>query len=241
MPIKQKIYNQKAETVGEIDLAEKVFGLKLNPALIHQVAVAQSANERQVLAHTKDRSEVRGGGRKPWRQKGTGRARAGSSRSPIWIGGGVVFGPTKDRNFSKKINKKMRQNALLMVLSDKVKNLQFAVLEKLTAGEYKTKPMNEMITTVEKTVFGKTTGKLSAKKDKAQAPSPAKPEPSVKVKRSVLILSDAKDEKIKYSLRNLTGVKILNLENINLLDLLKYQGLIITAEGVKILEKQYVK
>ena len=135
----------------------------------------------------------------------------------------------------------MRQNALLMVLSDKVKNLQFAVLEKLTAGEYKTKPMNEMITTVEKTVFGKTTGKLSAKKDKAQAPSPAKPEPSVKVKRSVLILSDAKDEKIKYSLRNLTGVKILNLENINLLDLLKYQGLIITAEGVKILEKQYVK
>lgn len=102
MSIEVKIYNQKAEAVGEMKLAEKIFGVKENTALVHQVAVAQMGNERQVLAHTKGRAEVRGGGKKPWKQKGTGRARAGSSRSPIWIGGGITFGPTKDRNFKKK-------------------------------------------------------------------------------------------------------------------------------------------
>ncbi|MCK4554466.1 50S ribosomal protein L4, partial [Candidatus Parcubacteria bacterium] len=118
MSISVKIYNQKAEAVGDIKLSDKVFGVKANEPLVHQAMVAQMSNERQVLAHTKDRSEVRGGGRKPWKQKGTGRARAGSIRSPIWKGGGVTFGPRKDRNFSKNINKKMKQNAMLMVLSD---------------------------------------------------------------------------------------------------------------------------
>jgi large subunit ribosomal protein L4 len=110
--MKLNIYNQQGDTKGEIEVSDSVFGVKTNSVLINEALVAQMSNERQVLADTKDRSEVRGGGKKPWRQKGTGRARAGSSRSPIWAGGGVTFGPTKDRNFSKKINKQAKRKAL---------------------------------------------------------------------------------------------------------------------------------
>ncbi|MFA5420997.1 MAG: 50S ribosomal protein L4, partial [Patescibacteria group bacterium] len=106
MSVKINVYNQEAKVVGEVKLSDKVFALEANSDLIHQALVAQMSNERQVLAHTKTKAEVRGGGKKPWKQKGTGRARAGSSRSPIWVGGGVTFGPRKDRNFTKKINKK---------------------------------------------------------------------------------------------------------------------------------------
>jgi len=146
MSIKINVYNQAAEQVGDIKLSDKVFGIKLNEALIHQAMVTQMANERQVLAHTKDRSEVRGGGKKPWRQKGTGRARAGSSRSPIWIGGGVTFGPTKDRNFKKKINQKMKQKAILMVFSDKAVSENIAVLDKIETSEFKTKIFDGILT-----------------------------------------------------------------------------------------------
>src|SRR3989339_1398686 len=137
MAIKINIYNQKAENVGQMEISNKVLNVEINEGLVHQAMVAQMANERQVLAHTKDRSEVSGGGKKPWRQKGTGRARSGSSRSPIWKGGGVTFGPTKDRNFKKDINRKMKQKALTMVLSGKVKDENFVVLEKFEAGDYK--------------------------------------------------------------------------------------------------------
>ena len=130
MSIKIKIYNQNAEAAGEMELSPKVFGVKVNHDLIHQAVVTQMANERQVIAHTKDRSEVRGGGRKPWAQKGTGRARHGSSRSPIWIGGGVTFGPRNDRNFKMRLNRKMKQNAMLMALSDKAAGDNFIVFDK---------------------------------------------------------------------------------------------------------------
>ncbi|MCK5713583.1 MAG: 50S ribosomal protein L4, partial [Hyphomicrobiaceae bacterium] len=104
----------------------------------------QNSNRRQVLAHTKDRSEVRGGGRKPWRQKGTGRARVGSRRSPIWKGGGVTFGPTNERNFKKDIPKKMRRKALLMVLSSKAESNTLILLDELKSKE-KTKQMAELL------------------------------------------------------------------------------------------------
>jgi len=104
--IKYQVYNQQAEVVGDQELSQEVFGVAINPALVHQAMVAQLANTRSVIADTKDRSEVRGGGKKPWKQKGTGRARAGSNRSPIWIGGGVTFGPTNDRNLLKRLIKK---------------------------------------------------------------------------------------------------------------------------------------
>ena len=115
MLIKVNVYSQNGEKVKDMALSESIFKVQAKHELIHQAMLAQMGNERQPIAHTKDRSEVRGGGAKPWRQKGTGRARAGSSRSPIWIGGGVTFGPTNERNFSKKINKKMRQKAMFMI------------------------------------------------------------------------------------------------------------------------------
>src|SRR3989339_1966026 len=118
--MKYQVYNQVAEPVSEITLTDSVFNVVVKPELVQQDAITQMANARQVLAHTKDRSEVAGSGKKPWKQKGTGRARVGSVRSPIWRSGGVTFGPTKNRNFSKELNKKMRQKAMLMVLSDKV-------------------------------------------------------------------------------------------------------------------------
>ena len=142
--MKTPVYNQEGKETGQTLLPKEVFGLKISPDLIHQVAVSQMANRRQVLAHTKDREEVRGGGKKPWRQKGTGRARHGSRRSPIWKGGGVTFGPTKERVFEKKIPKKMRRKALLMVLSAKAKENLILILEKLDVKEPKTKLMEEI-------------------------------------------------------------------------------------------------
>ena len=139
--MKYPLYNQKGEETGTVLLPKNIFEVKINNDLIHQVALSQSANRRQVIAHTKDRSEVSGGGRKPWRQKGTGRARHGSIRSPIWRGGGIAFGPTKDRVFSKRIPKKMKRKALLMVLSAKASENLIIVLDKKEIKKPKTKDM----------------------------------------------------------------------------------------------------
>jgi large subunit ribosomal protein L4 len=214
MSIKISVHDQQGQVLKEKSLSPKVFAISTNEALIHQAMVAQMSNERQVLAHTKDRSEVRGGGKKPWRQKGTGRARVGSSRSPIWTGGGVTFGPTKDRNFKKDINKKMRKKALLMVFSDKVKEKAMLVVDKLNVNDFKTKEFSQIITNLEKNI-----------KDFK--------------KRSLLVIDDSKNIKLKYSGRNLAGVKIINLENVNILDLLKYRFLLLTESAIDSLEKKY--
>lgn len=142
---KVKVYNIEGKEVGDKELNPNIFDIQPNQELVSRAVVAHLANVRQVLAHTKDRSEVRGGGRKPWRQKGTGRARHGSTRSPIWIGGGVTFGPTKERNFYKKINKKAKRKALFMVLTDKVTNNNVVLVDKLEFSEIKTKKMVEII------------------------------------------------------------------------------------------------
>lgn len=142
---KVKVYNQGGQEVGEMELNPTVFEVKINPALIHRVITAQQANSRQVLAHTKGRGEVRGGGRKPWKQKGTGQARHGSIRSPIWVGGGITFGPTKERNFKVKINRAERQKVLAMVLSEKLANHNFLVIDSLKFAEAKTKLVAAMI------------------------------------------------------------------------------------------------
>jgi len=142
---KVKVYNQIGKEVGEIKLEPKIFNIEIKPELIQQAVRTQLANKRKVIAHTKERPEVRAGGRKPWRQKGTGRARHGSIRSPIWKGGGVTFGPRKNRNFSLKMNKKARKKALLMALSDKAKNNCIVVLDKLELSVIKTKDFLKII------------------------------------------------------------------------------------------------
>lgn len=133
-----KVYNAKAAEVGTLDLSDEVFGFEYNEPLIHQAVVAYLANQRQGTKSTLTRTEVRGGGVKPWRQKGTGRARQGSIRAPQWTKGGVVFAP-KPRDFSKKMNKYARTGALLSAMSYRVKNEEITVLDKLEIAEAKTK------------------------------------------------------------------------------------------------------
>lgn len=215
--ITQPIYNGKGETNGEIQLSEGVFGQSANASLVQQAVVAQRANARQVLAHTKDRSEVRGGGKKPWRQKGTGRARAGSNRSPIWVGGGITFGPTKNRNFSKGLNVKMKRQALRVALSDKVSSKNVAIMDEIAMSDYKTKTFKGMIDAVSIKAFNNSS------------------------KTSILILDKAPAGTVKNSARNLVGVKLLGLDNINIIDVLKYRNLIMTRAAVAHLEEQYKK
>lgn len=137
---KVALYNMEGKQIGDIELNEAIFGAKINEALMHQVVVNQLANRRQGTAATKTRSFVRGGGRKPWRQKGTGRARVGSIRSPLWVGGGVTFGPAP-RNYSYRIPKKARRQALKSALSAKVRDGNLIVLDQLTIEQPKTKLM----------------------------------------------------------------------------------------------------
>ena len=142
--MKIDVFNLEAKKVGDMELNEAVFGQEYNEALIHQVVVAQLANKRQGNKSTLTRSEVRGGGAKPWRQKGTGRARQGSIRSPQWTGGGVVFAP-KQRDFSQKINKKIRVAATISALSAKVADNKMVVVENLAFEQAKTKLVAQML------------------------------------------------------------------------------------------------
>lgn len=204
-----KSHNQNGEEVGTIELPESVFGVKINPVLLHQAVVAQMANMRQVIAHTKGRGEVRGGGRKPWRQKGTGRARHGSIRSPIWKGGGVTFGPTSERNFKQKINKKVKQKAICMALSGKANDKELVILDKIELTAPKTKEMAKII---EKVV------------------------PNFE---PALLMLPAKDEKMQRAGRNIDDFKITNTGNLNIVDLLNYKHVILTQESVEALNKHY--
>lgn len=135
-----KVYNMKGSEVGEMELNESVFALEYNEPLIHQAVVTRLANERQGTKSSLTRTEVSGGGAKPWRQKGTGRARQGSTRAPQWIHGGVVFAP-KSRDFSKKMNITAKRTALCSALSKKVADGELIVIDELTVSEGKTKEM----------------------------------------------------------------------------------------------------
>lgn len=134
------VYNMEGDVTGNMDISDDIFAVKINEHAVHMAVVQYLANKRQGTKGTKTRAEVRGGGRKPWRQKGTGRARQGSIRSPQWTGGGVVFAP-KARDYSIKLNKKQKRLALKSALSAKVKDSKFIVLDSLTFPEIKTKEM----------------------------------------------------------------------------------------------------
>jgi len=138
------VYNMEGAQVDTIELADSIFAVPVNEHLVHQAVVAQLANKRQGTQSAKTRSEVRGGGRKPWRQKGTGHARQGSIRAPQWTGGGVVFAP-KPRDYSVKVNKKEKRAAIKSVLTSRVQENKFIVLDQLTLPEIKTKQMKAVL------------------------------------------------------------------------------------------------
>jgi large subunit ribosomal protein L4 len=203
-----EVYNQKGKSVGKLSLPESIFGLNWNGDLVHQVVTAMQANARTPVAHTKTRGEVRGGGRKPWRQKGTGRARHGSSRSPIWKGGGVTHGPRNDKNYEQKINKKMRTKALFTVLSEKLRRGQILFLEELNLKNIKTKDAVTVMTELSKVKgFEKMVG--------GKRPS-------------TYITTPAKSDTLKKSFANLKTVEIDEIKNINPVDLLAFKHIIIS-------------
>lgn len=202
--VKVKVYNLEGKEVEELKLDSSIFDVEIKPALVHQVVEVQRANARQKLAHAKTRSEVRGGGKKPWRQKGTGRARHGSIRSPLWIGGGATFGPSKEREFSKKINKKMKRKALFMTLTDKIKEKQLVVTDKLELAEIKTKELAKVLK------------KLPTKDAK-----------------SVLLVLSKKDDVIKKSTSNLPKTDVILADSLNVIDVLKYEYLLSDKAGIK--------
>lgn len=218
-----KTYDQNGKEIGKVLLPKDIFDVKINPDLVYQVVISQLANRRRVVAHTKDRGEVRGGGRKPWRQKGTGRARHGSIRSPLWRGGGVTFGPTKARVFKKIIPKKMRRKALFMVLSGKVKNNLLIVLDELKLEEPKTKLLAKLI---ENWLLPTKVGPLKIENFK---------------KGSALIVLPDYDKNLILAARNLPQVATLSARNLNPLDLLTFRYLIMPKDSIKVIKETFLK
>jgi large subunit ribosomal protein L4 len=209
--MKINIYNQQGKEVDTMTLPKEIFDVKFNADLVHQIAVSLSANKRQISAHTKNRGEVRGGGKKPWRQKGTGRSRHGSIRSPLWKGGGVTHGPRKERIFEKDIPKKMRRKALFMVLSQKAKDNQLVVLDKIESEKGKTKEMAKSLQSL-----------------------PCN-------NQATLIALPNYDEKVFLAARNIKKTSVEDARNLNVLDLLSYKYLLLTKDSIKTIENTFAK
>ncbi len=218
-----KVYNQEGKETGKIKLPEKIFGLAWNPDLVHQIMIAMQANQRKGTAHTKTRADVRGGGRKPWRQKGTGRARHGSIRSPIWRGGGVTFGPTKEKVYTQKINQKMKRKALLVALSQKARDHEILILDDLKLKNPKTKEAAIILKNLSKI---KGFEKLAGKKNTALI--------LISAKGGSASGGKDKNEQLKRSFRNLAGVLLNEARNLNLLDALTYKYIIFPKSTLEV-------
>ncbi|AIF42049.1 50S ribosomal protein L4 [Virgibacillus sp. SK37] len=198
---KVALLKQDGSQAGDMELNDSVFGIEPNTHVLHEAVVMQRASMRQGTHAVKNRSEVRGGGRKPWRQKGTGRARQGSIRSPQWVGGGTVFGPTP-RSYSYKLPKKVRRLAIRSALSSKVKEDNLVVLESIAIDAPKTKEVVKMLE-------------------------------ALNVDTKVLIVTAEKDETVMRSANNLQSVKVLTVEEMNVLDLLSHDKLIVTKDAAE--------
>ncbi len=203
------VYDKSNNKAGTADLPDDIFGRKWNAALVHQVITAQQANRRKPVAHAKGRSEVRGGGRKPWRQKGTGRARHGSIRSPLWKGGGVTHGPTKERSYEQKINKKMRRLAIFTVLSAKVRERKLKVIDSLELDAPKTKLL-----------FG-TLGRIA---DGA---------------KSVPLIPADKNASVYRAAANMPRVKALAPGSLNVYDLMRYEQILLDRSAIETIAGHY--
>lgn len=215
-----KIYDQKGKEAGTVALPSKVFSAKWRADLVHQVVEGMRSNKRSGTADTKDRGEVRGGGKKPWKQKGTGRARHGSSRSPIWVGGGVTHGPLAEKNYKRKISKSMRAQALFSVLSKKLKDEEILFVDSLTMAKINTKTGVEVIKALAKSAGWKT------------AATSKKPR--------ILTALYGRNENAEKSYRNISSLEIVFLKNLNPLDVLNHQYLLIEnpTESVKFFESR---
>lgn len=200
------LFNIEGNKVGEVALNDNVFNVEVNAAVLHQVVVAQLANKRQGTQSAKTRGEVRGGGIKPWKQKGTGRARQGSIRSPQWAGGGMVFA-VKPRDYRVSLPKSMRRVAMKSALTSKVLENEMIVLESLVLDAPKTKAIAAMLTAFD-------------------------------VKKALIITLESNNNVYKSG-RNIEGIQVMPVNNINVYDLLKYEKLIITKDAVSKLEEVY--
>lgn len=205
--MKTAVYNVKGAEVKQIDLPEAVFGLDWNADLVHQVVTSMQTNARTAIAHTKQRDEVSGTGKKPWRQKGTGRARHGSRRSPIWVGGGIAHGPRNDKNFDRKVNKKMKTKALYTILSQKFREGEVILVDTLEFAEPKTKEAKGVLVSLA-TIKG--CEKLATKR-----------------KNAAYIATDAHDLNTKKSFSNIGSVTLDELRNLNPVTALTYKYLVI--------------
>jgi len=200
------VYNQKNEVVGKEELPDTYFGVRWNPVLVRQVLIAFLANQRKPWAHVKGRGEVRGGGRKPWRQKGTGRARHGSIRSPLWRKGGKSHGPTNEKDYSQKVNKKMKRTALFSALSQKVKDHEFKVVDTLSLATPKTKLAYAMTLAL--------LGKPRAKKI------------------DVLLVRESKDTALVRAARNMPKTKVVAPGSLNLYDVMNYKHVLVDRRAI---------
>ena len=202
------LYNQEGKSAGKLSVPADVFGLPWNADLVHEVVRLMNSNARTPIAHTKTRGEVRGGGKKPWKQKGTGRARHGSSRSPIWVGGGVTHGPRNDKNFTRKINKKTKMKALFTVLSRKFRDGEILFVDSLKIAAPKTKDAKMILSSLSKI---KGFENLSAKKSNA-----------------AIIAMDAKSEAVSKSFNNIGSISVEEFRNINPVSLLNHSLLVVS-------------
>lgn len=205
--MEQTIYNQKGKESGKIKLPEAVFGLAWNADLVHQVVVSMTSSMRHSIANTKTRGEVSGGGKKPWQQKGTGRARHGSTRSPIWVGGGIAHGPRADKNYDRKINKKVKSKALYTILSKKLKDGEVLFVDSISFDAPKAKEAKDTI--------------MAFSKIKGFEKFATKP-------RNVAIIStDKKTPVLTKSFKNFGNLEIEEFRNINPVSLLSHKYLVI--------------
>src|SRR3989344_1027343 len=214
-----KVYSQEGREVKALKVSERLFGSPWKPQFVHQVWLMEEAGRRRGTAHTKDRSEVSGGGRKPWRQKGKGRARHGSIRSPLWIGGGVTHGPRTAKVYARKINKKARRKALLTVLAQKLRYREILFLEDLKVPEAKTKKGLEIL---------KKLSKISGFE-------------KVDPKASTLVVLPRKDEAVWRAFRNIGHISLSEARNLNIADLLSHKFLIFPEEVHRVLEETFLR
>ena len=213
--MKISVYNQKAEVTGEIDLNDKIFAVKPTIHLMAESVRIQASNARKGLANTKTRGEVSGGGKKPWKQKGTGRARVGSTRSPIWRHGGITFGPTSDRNWSLKINKKAKTKALFMSLSDKVTDGKLIIVEGVNLEAAKTKEFVQIMKSFETKLNG--------------------------LGKNQLLVMPKKDDSLSRASKNIPNVKQTLATSLNITDILKADTCIVLKDSLPVIEKTYLK